>query len=819
MARQLRCAPVCGIAALSLLCANSAVAQSVYLQEARPETLTGLPPSEPDAGGANVPNLGMLALRKLVQQFGGHPPSSAINMLPGTVPHTAGAPVGYVLDQPPIYLPDFAPPGTPIEEVWARTELLDEDYPEPFFFSNSDPSGSLDRTALDANGDPIHFNLHWPQAKPESFWLDDEGLDPAAPTDDLEQILNEIITTGSQTRVQEGLDILLGENVSGALSSKAYLGFPMLRHKGAVDNQSYDPKTRNIDVTQLWYGTEIVSDCQMLKVPAHGPYTITWHLRGLGDPGPDRSLAFPIDEFSSMPMKKTSNTGFWTANSWIWKWFDEVEYKDGRRYALETLFDLHTGSSSAPSYSQLNPSDPRYWLHVDRRFDFGSYVGEGDLFNFLPWTTSDLDLSGTIGGFLADGTDTGLPYEATTNPDAQFNQYGNNEYAVPQIDWSQGPYHIPYFGYDSSFTTVRKGQGIDVTIRYGEGEMQAGLYTWGWREHPPRINWIETYSKGQMLPSGAPKDWRFGHKWDAVADLGLDAIGDFAPEKRILVALADYQASAGSGADIAAFAAEVEGLMVHVRDRRGLPPTPGLTGFPNPAADANLLFTNLDIYGDRDLMAATGSGSWKEGDVITLTIHNDDNVERYFRSVDFGTTDYQYVGTDMGLFDWKPVYGFPQIAASAWGNTVLKPFPFDAQTRPQSYWLDTAAGAQGNPFHVDPLFEELDRFWPAGERDLSHQYSLLEGFSGPGFTSETTDPFSVWAMEHLSSSTPGDSDIWSYSYGKPIAPGATVTLNVEMPRAAALNNGAMYLFDPQFHSGAIFTMHPRAEQVPEELGQ
>jgi hypothetical protein len=40
---------------------------------------------------------------------------------------------------------------------------------------------------------------------------------------------------------------------------------------------------------------------------------------------------------------------------------------------------------------------------------------------------------------------------------------------------------------------------------------------------------------------------------------------------------------------------------------------------------------------------------------------------------------------------------------------------------------------------------------------------------------------------------------------------------VELPRAAGLNNGALYLFDPQFHSGAIFTMHPLSEAEVEGL--
>ena len=63
----------------------------------------------------------------------------------------------------------------------------------------------------------------------------------------------------------------------------------------------------------------------------------------------------------------------------------------------------------------------------------------------------------------------------------------------------------------------------------------------------------------------------------------------------------------------------------------------------------------------------------------------------------------------------------------------------------------------------------------------------------------------------------GDADMWRYSYGKPIPPNTTVTFDIEMPRAQPLNNGAMYIFDPQFHHAAIYTMHPRSELEPEGL--
>ena len=793
-------------ALVALLSASTAAAQ--------------LPPPITDAGGDNLPNLGMQHIKQIVSTDpNGILPSGAITMLPNTVPPQNPVPTGRVLDFVNLYLPDLVAIGgdQAVHDLMLGI-ASDTAFPKPLWMGNSDPSGSLDDTALDGNNDRIHFNLHWPQETPQSFWLADQGFDPASPPEDLEEILGEIIATGDKSRIQEALDILLGTNVSGALTNKVYNGFELLKYKGRRDNQTFDPVTRNIEVTQLWYGTEIYTDANMMKVPEEGDYTITWKVRGLGDPGPNNLRAFPIDEFTPMPMKKTSNSLFWTRNNWIWKWFDVVESHDGRKYSLHDLFEAHTGTAldgqgqAVPTYADVIPGDPRYWLHINRKMDLGSFVGgNGDIEDLSKWQQYDLDLDGQIGGYLVDGTDTGAPWDAGTNPDAQFNTYGNQEYAVPMVDWSQGPYDIPHFAYDSSFATIRKGQGFDVTIRYSNGEMQAGLYNWGWRIHPPRINWVETYSEGQYLASGAPKDWRFGHKWDEVQALGLDALGDFAPEMVIHDALIAYDLSAGTQADIDTFAAAVDGMMDFVHDRRGLPPTPGVVGFPNPSSDANMLMSNLDMWGDRDTIAPAGKKTWDEGDVITITIYNDDNFDHFFRVVDFGTTDYQYNGTDMGRLDWKPVWGFPQIAVAAWSGL------FGAQGYDVSFWDGTDIDGLGNPFYVDPTFDDPGGFWNAGQRDLLHHYDDLTGFSGPGFHEVIEGEFTVWGNNQTAGKPTGNPNIWSYSYGKPIPPKTVVTFDIEMPRAQALNNGAMYMFDPQFHHSMIFTMHPRSELEPEGL--
>ena len=772
-----------------------------------------LPPVPSDAGGDNMPNIGMHRLK--VDAAGvGYLQAGAIPLPNTHIVAPAGA-LG-LTTVPGQYLPD----------VGVDTSLYafadDTEYPQELWFSNSDPSGSLDGTAVDGDGDPIHFNLNWPQEKPESVWIDtDLGLDPSSPNDDLEDVIEHILATGSKARVEEGLDILLGTNFSGALTDKVYKGFELLNYRGRKENKTYDPVTRNITIEQLWWDNEIRTASNMLEVPAYGDYTITWKLRGLGDVGEDRLRAFPIDEFSALPMKTTANAYFWNRNNWIWKWFGVVEASDGsgRKFAIEDLWKLHTGTDAAPSIADINPPSQQFWLHADRAFVFGNYHGQNDLDDINDrWATVDLDWSGAIGGYLVDGTDTGQPYDASTNQAAQFNQYGNNEVAVPMLDWSQGPYNIPYFGYDSTFTTVRKGMATDVTVRYGQGMNQAGLYNWGWRVHPPRINWIETFSDGQILPSGAPKEWRFGHKWDQVAGLGVDALGNHAPAKAIYNALVAFDLSDGGATALADFEAAVQGadgktMVDHLRDRRGLPPVDDIPGFPNPAADVNLLYSNLDIMGDRFTINAAGKRNWDEGDTITFTIHNDDDVTRFFRVVDFGTTNYQYDGLDMGIFDWKVVFGIPQIMGSAWSGL------FGVQGFDAGFWNGSDLDGRGNPFYVDGtqpfgtdhlgMFPGLD--FDGADYDLKHDYDDMTGFSGPGFHSVVGGGIEPWGNNFLAGKPTGVPDMWAYAYGKPIPPKTTVTWEVEAPRAAAINNGAMYIFDPQFHFTSIWTMHPTSE--------
>jgi hypothetical protein len=783
-----------------------------------PDKSVPLPPTHPQAGGKIVPQVGTHQLKKIASAYGGVLPSAAMKVPNGTIPPQNPAPLGWLLTDIFWYLPDTAPPGQSQAALKDHIRFHDDhEYPDTFEMGNSDPSGSLDGTALDAQGNPIQFNLHWPPEPAKDRWLSDIGIDCSSPTDDLQEILDYTIQTGSKDRIQEALDILLGTNVSGALANKAYKGFNLLKIYKAKNNKSYDPIRRNVHVTQLWYDTEIYSDSQLLEIPPEGDFTITWHFRGLGDIGPNREKAFPIDEAAPHLMRETINGDFWISNAWIWKWFNMVIGPHDRKFHLSDLYAAHTGTSNAPSYSQINPNDKRYWLHADRKFDMGRYIGEGNPYDQSRMRSLDLNLDGKIGGYLVDGTNTGAAYSATTNPQAQFNQYGNNEYAVPVIDWSTGAIHAPYFSMDSTFTTVTKGKESTAIVRYSNGEALEGIYNWGWRIHPPRINWIETYGTGQILPSGALKEWRFGNKWDEVEQLGLAAVGEHAPEKRIHAALVAYQASAGTPADVQALKDGVAGMMRSLRDRRYIPPVSDIAGFPNPNADINFLYTNLDIYGDRAKASPKGKLSWHEGEVIKICIHNDDAVTRFFRVVDFGTSDYQYVGTDMGLLDWKPVFGVPQIVANAWRPKKFTTTGWGAQGLGLSYWIGTDLEGQGNPFQVDSSFNDPLNYWWAGERDLVHDWQRLDGFSGPGFVPEFSGQPSVWGNDPLAGLPTGSPGMWDYAYGRPIPPKTTVTFEIEMPRAMALNNGAMYMFDPQFHASAVFTMHPESELQPEGL--
>jgi len=58
-----------------------------------------------------------------------------------------------------------------------------------------------------------------------------------------------------------------------------------------------------------------------------------------------------------------------------------------------------------------------------------------------------------------------------------------------------GSVQFPFKGFDSVWTRIQGDSVTEVTIDLPPLQMVRGVYTWGWREHPPRIQFLQPSSR------------------------------------------------------------------------------------------------------------------------------------------------------------------------------------------------------------------------------------------------------------------------------------------------------------------------------------
>ncbi|MGR3219393.1 MAG: hypothetical protein ACUZ8H_06185, partial [Candidatus Anammoxibacter sp.] len=165
---------------------------------------------------------------------------------------------------------------------------------------NTDPGGVDDGTALDADGNPIEFNLHVPPDFTVEKTLASIGLEKNSPEDDLKDLLDqmteqEMDPDERKILVQQAIDILLGTNESGKLDSKAYLNFPLLniisgneekiKRVSEWNNTETFDENGNVDVNLIYYGQEIDGDTFLLEIPKtfmENPFSIKFIINNMG---------------------------------------------------------------------------------------------------------------------------------------------------------------------------------------------------------------------------------------------------------------------------------------------------------------------------------------------------------------------------------------------------------------------------------------------------------------------------------------------------------------------------------------------------------
>jgi len=249
---------------------------------------------------------------------------------------------------------------------------------------------------------------------------------------------------------------------------------------------------------------------------------------------------------------------------------------------------------------------------------------------------------------------------------------------------------FPFKGMDAVWIAMFPGQVMNVSVNYATIRQWRGVYTWGWREHPPRIQFLQ--------PTYDIFDGREGREGEVVRDpqsdsfitrnredLTLDAIGDAAPEMKMLK-VAEAVLDGAAPGTIEAWLMEPDqgpqGMWFEWADlskiQTQLPPEAwdmladeGIT--PGNFGDYNMItaLVNNEAYGEGPF--SNEVIRWDQGDTFKVKLINLDNHTHYFRNVDFGPRLHDDIlrccgggETSFEIMNFKPSYGAPKVAEMQW---------------------------------------------------------------------------------------------------------------------------------------------------------
>lgn len=265
---------------------------------------------------------------------------------------------------------------------------------------------------------------------------------------------------------------------------------------------------------------------------------------------------------------------------------------------------------------------------------------------------------------------------------------------------------IPGVGLDQTFFPMEEGLRYHFKMKMPPARFYNLTYTWGWRQHPPRVQVSENILAGFALPDGTkvPRNYFekqvFGDNPRASEEAKLQAIsmiGDLAPAKRMWSALREIEAIANNGhgngrwrgrgqgrhrghGNLQGLIAEFEASFDDWQNRTMLP-----RGFvADPDADVTLVYLNNTIYGN--IKGYTNDAQMEmtnfnhRGDKLHIQLLNGDYYDRTYILVDL-------VGGMRG-----------------WENTFQNTIPFGGAgpwfTFGRANWWVQTAGIQGGPIII-----------------------------------------------------------------------------------------------------------------------
>jgi len=253
---------------------------------------------------------------------------------------------------------------------------------------------------------------------------------------------------------------------------------------------------------------------------------------------------------------------------------------------------------------------------------------------------------------------------------------------------AQNSVNFPFKGFDAVWVAMDPGQVVDMTIDYPPVRMFRGVYTWGWRVHPPRIQFLQPVYEivnahtGEVEFEGQSMSFTIRNR----EELTIETIGDAAPEVK-MYEIAQAVLDGTSAATIDAWLNEPDqgpqGIWVEwadlVKFQRQLPPEAwdvlaqedGLEVGDTGDYQMVSVFLNNEMYGAGPFLNEVPP--WNQGDTFSVKLINLDDHTHYFRNVDFGTRLNDDILrccggglTSFEIMNFKPSYGAPKVAEMQW---------------------------------------------------------------------------------------------------------------------------------------------------------
>ncbi|MDY7094687.1 MAG: hypothetical protein SX243_17080 [Acidobacteriota bacterium] len=246
---------------------------------------------------------------------------------------------------------------------------------------------------------------------------------------------------------------------------------------------------------------------------------------------------------------------------------------------------------------------------------------------------------------------------------------------------------FPFKGFDSVWLAMNAGQVVDVTLDYPPSQMVRGIYTWGWREHPPRIQFMQPLYEIRNAHTGEVELDPAGRSYATRnrENLTIANIGEAAPEKKML-RVAEAVLAGTEPEQIERWMTERD-----VGPQGTWPEWAGLvkiqTQLPDEAWDVLAaegiergtfgdyqmvsVFLNNEMYGDGPFLNEIKL--WDQGETFPVKLINLDNHTHYFRNVDFGPRLSDDILSCCGggltsfeVMNFKGTYGVPKVAEMQW---------------------------------------------------------------------------------------------------------------------------------------------------------